>query len=74
MKPSTVGSDNAKTASEGSDVAKSAEKPTIHSTPAESVPTANSTVAEIKAYLDAHKISYTSSANKADLLKLIPAK
>ncbi|OQQ76611.1 hypothetical protein B6U64_04640 [Ligilactobacillus salivarius] len=34
-------------------------------------PTDANTVTEIKAYLDAHNISYTSSASKADLLKLV---
>ncbi|AZZ61488.1 50S ribosomal protein L20 [Oenococcus sp. UCMA 16435] len=34
-------------------------------------PTAASTVAEIKAYLDSEKIKYLSSAKKADLLALI---
>ncbi|QPI46247.1 LysM peptidoglycan-binding domain-containing protein [Weissella paramesenteroides] len=35
--------------------------------------TDQNTVAEIKAYLDAHNISYSSSATKADLLALITA-
>ena len=34
--------------------------------------TDQNTVAEIKAYLDAHDISYPSGATKADLLALIP--
>ena len=34
-------------------------------------PTDANTVTEIKAYLDAHSISYSSSAAKADLLKLV---
>lgn len=34
-------------------------------------PTANSTVAEIKAFLDAHGVSYPSSALKGDLLALV---
>ncbi|OQR15387.1 hypothetical protein B6U42_03700 [Ligilactobacillus salivarius] len=34
-------------------------------------PTDSNTIAEIKAYLDAHSISYSSSASKADLLKLV---
>ncbi|MCW1004702.1 HeH/LEM domain-containing protein, partial [Streptococcus anginosus] len=36
------------------------------------VPTETNTIAEIKAYLDSKKISYPSTANKADLLALIP--
>lgn len=35
--------------------------------------TDQNTVAEIKAYLDAHNIAYSSSATKADLLALVPA-
>lgn len=35
--------------------------------------TDQNTVAEIKAYLDAHDISYPSGATKADLLALVPA-
>lgn len=34
-------------------------------------PTADSTISEIKAYLDAHGVSYPSSAVKADLLDLV---
>lgn len=34
-------------------------------------PTSKSTIAEIKAYLDANKIEYSASAKKADLLKLV---
>lgn len=34
--------------------------------------TDQNTVAEIKAYLDAHNIAYSSSATKADLLALVP--
>lgn len=34
-------------------------------------PTENSTVAEIKAFLDAHGVSYPSSALKSDLLALV---
>ncbi|WP_257609936.1 HeH/LEM domain-containing protein, partial [Oenococcus oeni] len=34
-------------------------------------PTAASTVAEIKAYLDSESIKYPSSAKKADLLALV---
>ncbi|WP_225415747.1 hypothetical protein [Ligilactobacillus salivarius] len=34
-------------------------------------PTDANTVTEIKAYLDAHSISYSSSATKVDLLKLV---
>lgn len=34
-------------------------------------PTADSTISEIKAYLDAHGVSYPSSAVKADLLALV---
>ncbi|NME21266.1 hypothetical protein HF865_00780 [Lactobacillus reuteri] len=34
-------------------------------------PTENQTIPEIKAYLDAHKISYASSASKPDLLALV---
>lgn len=36
------------------------------------LPTADNTVAEIKAYLDAAGISYSSSATKSELLGLIP--
>lgn len=36
------------------------------------LPTADNTVAEIKAYLDAAGISYSSSATKSELLALIP--
>ena len=41
----------------------------VHGTPAE--PTEDQTIPEIKAYLDAHKISYASSASKLDLLALV---
>ncbi|MBB1109507.1 hypothetical protein H5S11_03330 [Limosilactobacillus sp. pH52_RY] len=34
-------------------------------------PTEDQTIPEIKAYLDAHKISYASSASKPDLLALV---
>ncbi len=34
-------------------------------------PTDANTVAEIKAWLDAHNVSYSSSAVKADLLALV---
>lgn len=34
-------------------------------------PTNNQTVQQIQAYLDAHHISYQSSANKSDLLALV---
>ncbi|WP_430522008.1 HeH/LEM domain-containing protein [Limosilactobacillus ingluviei] len=34
-------------------------------------PTSANTVEEIKAYLDAHQITYPSSALKADLLALV---
>ena len=37
----------------------------------EAKPTEANTVAEIKAYLDAHRIAYTSDMLKADLLALV---
>ncbi len=42
---------------------------TADETPAK--PTDDNTVAEIKAWLDAHGVSYSSSAVKADLLALV---
>lgn len=67
--------DDTKPSAAGSDANKPASQPAnTTSTPAESVPTADNTVADIKAYLDAKGISYSSNATKADLLKLIPAK
>lgn len=44
------------------------------STSVEAVPDANSTIAQIKAYLDKKGISYPSTATKPDLVKLIPTK
>lgn len=38
----------------------------------EDIPTADNTVAEIKNYLDVININYSSTANKAELLALIP--
>lgn len=54
----------------------SVEKPSVEIETAKqpttlAVPTENNTVQEIKSYLNAKKISYTNSATKADLLKLI---
>lgn len=54
--------------------AKPSDTVVTPSTSDEAVPDANSTVAQIKAYLDKKGISYPSTATKPDLVKLIPTK
>lgn len=54
--------------------AKPSDTAVTPSTSDEAVPDANSTVAQIKAYLDKKGISYPSTATKPDLVKLIPTK
>lgn len=58
-------------ASKSNETDSSATK--ANESPSETVPTSANTIPEIKAYLDKHHISYSSSANKDALLALIPS-